>query len=115
MPDGGAAAWRAQGNARRARKAAAQIGGPVDRQTYVAIAASGPCVYCGAAAAAVDHVRPLSRGGAEHVSNLVPACQRCNSSKNNRLLTEWDCERVEYGAAASTVVAAELARLRAAA
>jgi hypothetical protein len=71
---------------------------------------SGPCVYCGAAAAVVDHVRPLSRGGAEHESNLVPACRSCNSSKGRRLLIEWLPEPVAYGVAHSSIVAAELAR-----
>ncbi|MFI8830536.1 HNH endonuclease [Streptomyces afghaniensis] len=29
----------------------------------------------------VDHLVPLARGGAHSLSNLVPACQRCNTSK----------------------------------
>lgn len=43
------------------------------------------CQYCGSAAENVDHVIPRSRGG-EHVwENVVAACRRCNSRKENRL------------------------------
>jgi len=79
---------------------------------YAAVRAN-PCVYCGDAAAGVDHVWPLSRGGPEDESNLVAACWSCNPSKGSRLLTEWDPVRVAHGAAVSGVVAAELRRLTA--
>lgn len=43
------------------------------------------CQYCGRPAENVDHVVPRSRGG-EHVwENVVAACRRCNSKKENRL------------------------------
>ncbi len=46
------------------------------------------CQYCGAPAENVDHVIPRSRGG-EHIwENVVAACRRCNSRKENRLLAE---------------------------
>lgn len=32
----------------------------------------------------VDHVKPLSKGGAHMLSNLRPACEPCNSRKHNR-------------------------------
>jgi 5-methylcytosine-specific restriction endonuclease McrA len=78
---------------------------------YAAIRESGPCVYCGAPAEHVDHVWPLSRGGWERESNLVPACKPCNSGKKDRLLTEWRPGRVAHGVACSPIVAAEWARL----
>jgi 5-methylcytosine-specific restriction endonuclease McrA len=106
-----AASWAAKRNTRRAVKAAAAITGPLPSAVYVEIRRSGPCVYCAALAAHVDHVRPLSRGGAEHEDNLVPACQACNLSKGDRLLTNWSPERVAHGAISSPKVAAELARL----
>ncbi len=105
---------RGRGNARRARKRAAEVGGPAPAEVYAAIAASGPCVYCAAPAEHIDHVRPLARGGWEHPDNLVPACAPCNGSKGSRLLTEWQRpDRVAYGVAHSPKVAAELARLTA--
>lgn len=49
------------------------------------------CNYCGTDDAkwAIDHVVPLSRGGTNEPDNLVVACFACNSSKNDKLLTEW--------------------------
>src|SRR6266581_1613047 len=43
------------------------------------------CQYCGQAAENVDHVIPRSRGGAHSWDNVVAACRRCNSRKENRL------------------------------
>jgi 5-methylcytosine-specific restriction endonuclease McrA len=105
--------FRARKNSYRARKIAAEIAGPVPPEVYRKLVAEGPCVYCGAPADHIDHVRPLHRGGWEHESNLVPACGRCNSSKGHRLLTEWNTKRVEYGRLHSPKVAAELERLTA--
>lgn len=76
-----AAFIRRANNARRARKLAAQVSGPVLREVYQAIARSGPCVYCRERVGTVDHVRPLTRGGDEHRSNLVPCSSSCNFSK----------------------------------
>lgn len=44
-----------------------------------------------------DHVVPLSRGGAHSEGNLVPACPRCNISKNNKTVMEWRIWRAKYG------------------
>lgn len=37
----------------------------------------------------LDHVIPLARGGKHTISNIVPCCPSCNSSKNDKLLEEW--------------------------
>lgn len=47
------------------------------------------CVYCGGEYQSIDHVIPLSDGGYDAIYNLVPACIRCNSSKNNHALQDW--------------------------
>lgn len=48
------------------------------------------CAYCGTLAKlTVDHVIPVSRGGKDEPSNVVPACSSCNSSKGTKLLSEW--------------------------
>jgi 5-methylcytosine-specific restriction endonuclease McrA len=46
------------------------------------------CQYCGRAAENLDHVVPRSRGGAHSWENVVAACRRCNSRKENRLPNE---------------------------
>lgn len=44
-----------------------------------------PCVYCGGPAKSLDHVIPASRGGRNHLPNLVPACNCCNKLKRDLL------------------------------
>jgi 5-methylcytosine-specific restriction endonuclease McrA len=46
------------------------------------------CAYCGSRADTIDHVRPRSRGGQHHWTNVVAACARCNHRKGDRLLVE---------------------------
>lgn len=97
-------------NTRRARKQSAEVAGPVPASAYREIIASGLCVYCGAPAEHVDHIRPLARGGFEIESNLVAACSACNLSKGAKLLTEWSPDRVAYAVSISPLVAAEYER-----
>jgi 5-methylcytosine-specific restriction endonuclease McrA len=51
------------------------------------------CSYCGASGPTVplqvDHIIPISRGGADAPHNLTTACRRCNMSKGNKLISEW--------------------------
>lgn len=51
------------------------------------------CAYCGAAdRLTVDHVlalHPEKGGGLDEPGNIVPACGRCNSSKNARPVEAW--------------------------
>jgi len=44
------------------------------------------CQYCGAAAENIDHVVPRSKGGGHTWDNVVAACRRCNTRKEDRLL-----------------------------
>ncbi|WP_454333456.1 HNH endonuclease [Streptomyces glaucescens] len=50
---------------------------------------NGRCCYCDAPAEHLDHVQPISRGGRDILSNVVPACADCNLSKGALTLTEW--------------------------
>ncbi len=56
------------------------------------------CFWCGnhlsINTATLDHFIPRQRGGSAHRSNMVPACQPCNSAKGHRLPTEGDLERL---------------------
>jgi hypothetical protein len=49
------------------------------------------CSYCGLADPDphIDHVLALSRGGTNHIDNLVVSCWRCNLSKGAKTLEEW--------------------------
>lgn len=48
------------------------------------------CAYCGATEKlSKDHVIPISKGGHNCISNIVPACRTCNSSKQDRDLQEF--------------------------
>lgn len=44
----------------------------------------GGCWICGGAKQAVDHVKPLAKGGAHILANLRPICVPCNSRKADR-------------------------------
>jgi 5-methylcytosine-specific restriction endonuclease McrA len=46
------------------------------------------CQYCGSTAENLDHVVPKSRGGTHTWDNVVAACRRCNSRKENRLIED---------------------------
>lgn len=48
------------------------------------------CAYCGEEPAThLDHVVPLSKGGADKEGNMLPACAGCNLSKGAKTLAEW--------------------------
>lgn len=42
------------------------------------------CWMCGGPATAVDHVKPIAKGGADILANLRPVCKPCNSSKGDK-------------------------------
>lgn len=48
------------------------------------------CAYCleHSAALEADHIVALARGGEHSPENIVPACEICNTSKNDRSLLE---------------------------
>lgn len=51
------------------------------------------CWMCGGEFEHIDHVKPLSEGGAHTLSNMRPACQSCNSRKGSLWpLPDWVTE-----------------------
>ena len=44
------------------------------------------CHYCSNPATTADHIIPVSKGGGHELSNLLPACVRCNSGKQDKTL-----------------------------
>ncbi len=53
----------------------------------------------------VDHKTPLCRGGSNWPSNLQLLCTRCNSSKRNRTMEEWQESLAKRGRKKVIIVA----------
>ncbi len=53
------------------------------------------CSYCLSASQLYDHVIPLEKGGLDHISNLVPACISCNTSKGDKDLLIFLIDRAK--------------------
>lgn len=54
----------------------------------------GQCAYCGCSprkgrTLTRDHLKPVAAGGATVQSNIVPACESCNSSKGAEDFKDW--------------------------
>lgn len=48
------------------------------------------CAYCGGSGNLTkDHLDPLANGGELTISNIIPACQSCNSSKKDKQWLSW--------------------------
>lgn len=49
------------------------------------------CAYCGKNYSILEkeHIKPLTKGGKTTISNIIPACRICNTTKNNRDFVEW--------------------------
>lgn len=77
---------------RRARLQAAQGSGVTAGQWQALLTeAKGHCFYCEQASdkLTMDHIVPLSRGGAHDTANVVPACRSCNASKGRHDVLDW--------------------------
>ena len=76
----------------RSRAKAATIGQRITPGQWQAILAryAYRCAYCHKNKPLTkDHVIPLSRGGSDHASNIIPACQSCNSRKGARPANQY--------------------------
>lgn len=84
-------------NRRRARSEGASGSHTVEEFRDLLQHYGGKCAYCGAPATCRDHVIPLKRGGSDNITNLLPACASCNSSKRTRQIWEWRPELMWRG------------------
>lgn len=79
------AAYRLSSHLRRARERSALIAPFNNAQLMSRVAYwGGRCYVCHAPWEAIDHVKPLSKGGAHCLSNLRPICGYHNNRKKNR-------------------------------
>jgi 5-methylcytosine-specific restriction endonuclease McrA len=74
----------------RARKAGAQGTHGVQEWLEKCELFAWCCAYCGQSRPlSEDHKIPLSRGGSDDISNILPACQSCNSKKYTKTTAEF--------------------------
>lgn len=79
----------------RRRKAIKANGGTFTSEELVAMRAAqaGICAYCAYQydpdELTIDHIIPVRRGGRHEAANICLCCSRCNSSKQDKLLSEW--------------------------
>ena len=77
--------FRLVGHAYRARKAGvASISFTVEQLAQRWAYYGNRCWMCGEMADSSDHVKPISKGGANMLCNIRPACRSCNGGKGNR-------------------------------
>jgi 5-methylcytosine-specific restriction endonuclease McrA len=70
---------------RRARKKLVQVIPFTPEQLAAKVAYWGNrCWVCSGDWSEMDHVKPISAGGADALCNLRPICKPCNSSKNSK-------------------------------
>ena len=51
---------------------------------------SNCCAYCGDDGdMQIEHLDPISKGGAHDIGNIVPACASCNTSKRSHSMETW--------------------------
>jgi 5-methylcytosine-specific restriction endonuclease McrA len=75
---------------RTARKAAAEGAFTPEEFATVCKQHNHSCFYCGKKTKLVaEHMTPLSRGGSNWITNIVPACRPCNSSKGSMTTEEY--------------------------
>ena len=92
-----------RGNFKRAKRKQVKTYLPTNMILRLFNASRWRCVYCGkqlnlvrdsSGYATLDHIVPMSRGGANMVRNVVPCCYDCNNSKGDKALLNFvqDCD-----------------------
>ena len=70
----------------RARKLGLEADLTLDQWIAILESYNYSCGYCGGHFEEIDHVRPLSEGGATTAGNVIPCCSKCNKRKGS---TTW--------------------------
>jgi len=64
-----------------------------DEFVHLCSANNWRCAYCGIElteeTATSDHIVPLAHGGTSYITNIAPACRRCNSAKGTKSMAEF--------------------------
>lgn len=55
------------------------------------------CVYCGDYSECIDHFIPVSKGGSDHLANLMASCLTCNMKKSDHIGLDWLLKDDKYG------------------
>lgn len=67
-------------------------GDQVTNKEALYLVQQGKCFYCmnqiSFSEATIDHIKPKCSGGNNDVTNLAVACERCNSTKGLKVLTD---------------------------
>jgi 5-methylcytosine-specific restriction endonuclease McrA len=73
---------------------------------YVLLKFGHHCVYCHKTTAPLEleHLLPRTRGGSNRISNLAPACHRCNQNKGTKTAAEFGHPELEAQAKAPCVM-----------
>jgi 5-methylcytosine-specific restriction endonuclease McrA len=81
---------RLQQNKRRARELASEGSFTQAEWSELCERFDFRCLRCGEKKPLTpDHIRPLSKGGSNFISNIQPLCFPCNASKGNRHETDY--------------------------
>jgi hypothetical protein len=75
-----------------------RFGKPEMKQVIGELSPESPqCVYCGSAdLRRWDHLYPVAVGGDTVVGNMVPACSRCDDSKQDLPYRQWVLSAARY-------------------
>jgi len=65
----------------------------VDKIKKAFMKSNGKCPYCFTPiyenSFSLDHIKPISKGGSNHLNNLIACCKPCNSKKRDSLLRNF--------------------------
>ena len=75
---------------------------PIKKRDFIKWYWAYECAYCGlfcgenSSNLQIDHIVARSRGGSNHVSNLIPACVSCNKRKGCQTLSDFLSNEIFY-------------------